>query len=66
MKIYQQLLWCAIITVTSMPNSCSHRSREVTFRDLSRPNHEPKVPHFSRGSGILTTSRLPIAATIPR
>lgn len=43
MRIYQHLFLWAVITSSFAPNSCDHRGRELTFRDLSRTDEEPKV-----------------------
>jgi len=43
MKIYQHLFLSLIIAASSVPNSCDHRARELTFRDLSKGDQKPKV-----------------------
>jgi hypothetical protein len=43
MKIYQHLFLSLIIATSSVPNSCDHRARELTFRDLSKGDQKPKV-----------------------
>jgi hypothetical protein len=43
MKLYQHSLLSLLIAATVAPNSCDHRARDLTFRDLSGGNQKPKV-----------------------
>jgi hypothetical protein len=43
MRLYQHTLLSLLIAVAVAPNSCDHRSRDLTFRDLSRGDQKPKV-----------------------
>jgi len=43
MRPYQHLLLSLLIAATFAPNSCDHRSRDLTFRDLARGDQKPKV-----------------------
>jgi hypothetical protein len=43
MRLYQHTLLSLLIAVAVAPNSCDHRARDLTFRDLSRGDQKPKV-----------------------
>jgi hypothetical protein len=43
MRLYQHFLLSLLIATTFAPNSCDRRSRDLTFRDLSRGDQKPKV-----------------------